>query len=72
MSVIQFAALVFSRFVAESDNVGYAVPVANTIFYLSTFFLVLTLGVSIRNKSIGLIDLVLIPAVLIATFVMFN
>lgn len=72
MVLIQFAALGFSKFLSAADNVGYAIPVSNTVFYLSSFFLVLTLGISIRNKSIGLIDLVLVPIVLLVTFFMFN
>ena len=67
MSVLQFCAYWLAIFIASIDTTGYGAPVGDTIFYLSTFFLVVTVCSSIYNKTIGLLDMIIVPLTLFFT-----
>lgn len=72
-SVTQFFVLFFYRYISGIDETsGYVTGFFYPIIFVSSVGLILTAINGIRSKNIGLLDLVIVAIVLIASYVIFN
>ncbi len=68
VTLIHIGVVLFIKYATGQDQIGYSSGVLFPVIYLSSFFLLLTLLVGLKNKSSGLIDMILTSVVLIGTY----
>jgi hypothetical protein len=72
MTMVHFFVVLVVKYTTGLDETGYPSTVFSPFVYFSSFFLVLTVVVGVRNKSAGLIDMILGFIVLVLTYLVIS